>query len=124
MNKAKNAAALEAAGASAGARQQNPALKTMLQIIMNMIIDKLRLDPKTTAYIYENMNDDRFAYGVDGGEVMFSTSAECKCKEDDCVATTYLTTSEAIAVALRLIEYAAKAYENEKELEKQLVEAP
>jgi len=122
MNTGKNMPA-KAGGASVGARQQNPTVWTMLWTILNMIIDKLQLDSKTSAYIYEKLNDSGFAYDIDGVEVVFSLAASCKCKEDDCTATTYLTTSEAIAVALRLIEYAAKAYEKEKEFEKEMAEA-
>jgi hypothetical protein len=88
---------------------------------MNRIEETLKLDPRTVAYIYEHEREDKRFEFADIGEGEFFMRigpVECvKQGEEGCHAEVALTVSEAVALAIRLIRYAAMAYEKEKKAE-------
>jgi ABC-type Fe3+-hydroxamate transport system substrate-binding protein len=75
--------------------------------------DVLQLDPRTVAYIYEyERGDNRFRLAEMGEGEFFMEM--CGDEEKRSCVEVGLTTSEAIALALRLIRYAAKAYARDR----------
>jgi hypothetical protein len=84
-------------------------------VIRSQLKELLRLDAKTMAYVYEHERGDRRFEVIDIAEGEFFMKigpVECVEKtEDGCYVEVALTTAEAIALALKLIKYAAQAYE-------------
>ena len=74
--------------------------------IIQTIKDMLKLDPKTTTYIYESLRDDRFTMNTEGEEIIM-TIGPVDCDSEGYVDIA-LTPSEAIALAIRLIKYATE----------------
>jgi hypothetical protein len=74
--------------------------------IIQTIKDMLKLDPKTTTYIYESLRDDRFTMNTEGEEIIM-TIGPVECDSESYVDIA-LTPSEAIALAIRLIKYATE----------------
>jgi hypothetical protein len=88
--------------------------------VVNTIRSKLRelleLDVRTMAYVYQNEREDRRfeVVEISGDEFMLRIGpALCVEKtEDECYVEVALTVSEALALALKLIKYAATAYKS------------
>jgi hypothetical protein len=76
------------------------------------------LDSRTAAYVYEHEKGDRRFNVVEVAEGEFFMKI-CGSEEEGCVEVA-LTVAEAIALALRLIRYAAEAYQKEKAVKERL----
>ncbi len=100
QTKNRNETAVVAVGGPGAAQQQNAPIEYIIQTI----IDKLKLDHKTVARIYEHMHDDRFTMAIEGEEI-FMTVGPVEC-DSEGYADIALTPAEAIALALRLIKHA------------------
>jgi hypothetical protein len=92
-------------------------VERLVEEIRFRLKETLKLDARTVAYIYEKEREDRRfeVVAVEGGEFFMRIGpVECVEKtEEGCYVEMGLTTAEAIALALKLIRYASKAYEKE-----------
>jgi hypothetical protein len=108
-------AAGEAAGAvgGPGKRTADAEVERVIDEVRAKLIEALKLDAKTAAYIYEDEREDnRFAVDeiTKEGEIFIKIGpVECINDKDGSYTEVALTVSEAIALALRLIRYAAEA---------------
>jgi hypothetical protein len=75
--------------------------------------DALGLDSRTAAYVYEHEKGDRRFKVVEVAEGEFFMKI-CGSQEGGTCIEAALTAAEAIALALKLIRYAAEAYQKEK----------
>jgi len=75
--------------------------------------DALGLDSRTAAYVYEHEKGDRRFKAVEVAEGEFFMKI-CDSQEGGTCIEVALTAAEAIALALKLIRYAAEAYQKEK----------
>ena len=104
--------AVEAAGAGGG-----PGNGTAAKIL-EYLRGELELDERDMAYLYDYLSSALYRVETDEVEVKLTMSvdvSECR-RRGDCIATTYLTPREAIALALRLIVAATAAIHNEREM--------
>ena len=75
--------------------------------------DALGLDSRTAAYVYEHEKGDRRFKVVEVAEGEFFMKI-CDSQEGGTCIEVALTAAEAIALVLKLIKYAAEAYQKEK----------
>jgi len=90
-------------------------VERLIDEIMFRLEERLRLDPRTVAYIYEHERDNQRFRLKEMWEGEFLME-QCMYDEEGnrrCIEFA-LTPSEAIALALRLIRYAAEAYARER----------
>ena len=115
MAQNNNMAAVSTAARALGGQPGNrmAPIEELIDEIRIKLIEALRLDGKTAAYIYENEREDtRFNVTeiTREGEIFIKIGpVECAQGEDGYYTEVALTVSEAIALALRLIRYAAEA---------------
>jgi len=85
------------------------------QKVLQLLTEELELDEKDLKYIEEALRT--FNVKPDYAEVYLEIrDAACERGGDMCGASTLLTIREAVALALRLIDAAAKAFETEREI--------
>ena len=85
------------------------------QKVLQLLTEELELDEKDLKYIEEALRT--FNVRPDYAEVYLEIrGAACERSGDACDASTLLTVREAVALALRLIDAAAKALETEREI--------
>ena len=96
--------------------EQDPEeVERLIDEIMFRLEERLRLDPRTVAYIYEHERDNQRFRLKEMWEGEFLME-QCMYDEEGnrrCIEFA-LTPSEAIALAFRLIRYAAEAYARER----------
>jgi len=90
-------------------------VERLIDEMRNSLSDKFQLDPRTMAYIYEHERDNQRFRLKEMWEGEFLME-QCMYDEEGnrrCIEFA-LTPSEAIALAFRLIRYAAEAYARER----------